>query len=40
MDKGESFEQAFENVTGVSKEEFYLKFSEMHENLYEGEFVE
>ena len=40
MNDGESFEQAFENVTGISKEEFYAKFAEMHENLYDGELVE
>jgi hypothetical protein len=40
MDTGESFQQAFENVTGLSVEEFYQKFSEMHDNLYLGDLVE
>ena len=40
MDKGDSFEKAFEKATKVSIKEFYKKFAEMHENLYEGELVE
>ena len=40
MDKGDSFEQAFEKVTDLSVEEFYKKFAKMHDNLYEGELVE
>ena len=40
MDKGDSFERAFEKATDISVKEFYKKFAEMHDNLYEGEFVE
>jgi hypothetical protein len=40
MDKGDSFEIAFEKATKLSIKEFYKKFAEMHENLYEGELVE
>jgi len=40
MGKGASFEQAFMDAIGISVEDFYAKFSEMHRNLYEGEIVE
>lgn len=40
MDKGDSFERAFEKATKLSIKDFYKKFAEMHDNLYEGDLVE
>lgn len=40
MGKGASFEQAFSQAIGITVAEFYVKFSMMHRNLYEGEIVE
>jgi hypothetical protein len=40
MGEGASFEDAFEGALGISVQDFYVKFSQMHRNLYEGEIVE
>lgn len=40
MGEGASFEDAFEGALGISVQDFYVNFSQMHRNLYEGEIVE
>jgi hypothetical protein len=39
MGEGQSFEAAFKNASGIELAEFYEKFRQMHNNLYEGELV-
>jgi hypothetical protein len=39
MGDGQNFEKAFKNASGLELAEFYDKFKEMHNNLYEGELV-
>ena len=39
MGEGQSFEKAFKNASGIELAEFYDKFKEMHNNLYEGDLV-
>jgi hypothetical protein len=39
MGEGQSFEKAFRNASGIELAEFYEKFREMHNNLYEGDLV-
>jgi len=40
MGKGKQFEDAFEGALGITVADFYGKFRQMHDNLYEGELVE
>ena len=40
LSRGEAFDEAFEDETGVSLSDFYDKFYIMHNNLYDGAFAE
>jgi hypothetical protein len=39
MGDGQSFDSAFEAVTGLETKQFYAKFKTLHDNLYEGDVI-
>jgi hypothetical protein len=39
MGDGQSFDSAFESVTGLDTKKFYAKFKTLHDNLYAGDVV-